>query len=60
MKLPFCPMPLSGELLYSWLARCGRFLGGIGPKALMAAFYGNRSIIATADLPNHIDDFAIP
>ncbi|QGH61343.1 TnsD family Tn7-like transposition protein [Serratia proteamaculans] len=46
------PIPYPEELIYSTIARYGVRMGVISPKQLLEALFGNRSVIATLDLPN--------
>jgi hypothetical protein len=48
------PLPYPEELLYSTVARAGIRHGIASPKQLLDEVYGNRKIIATLDLPNHL------
>ena len=50
------PIPYPDELLYSTIARAGIRHGLISPKQLLEeVFDGNRKVIATLDLPNHLN-----
>lgn len=50
------PIPYPDELLYSTIARAGIRHGLISPKQLLEeVFDGNRKVIATHDLPNHLN-----
>lgn len=51
------PVPYPEELIYSTIARYGVRMGFLSPKQLLDALFGNRSVIATFDLPNSL--FAI-
>lgn len=48
------PKPYPQELLYSTLARSGAHYGETSPKQLLDSVFGDRSVIATVDLPSHI------
>lgn len=49
------PLPYPDELLYSTIARAGIRHGLTSPKQLLdEVFNGNRKIVATLDLPNHL------
>ncbi|MDC7429288.1 TnsD family Tn7-like transposition protein [Acinetobacter baumannii] len=52
------PPPNTNELLYSTIARAGIYHGITSPKQLLDAIFGNRSVIATLDLPSCISDIA--
>ena len=49
------PLPYSDELLYSTIARAGIRQGYTSPKQLLEDVFGSRSVIATVDLPNHLE-----
>lgn len=49
------PLPYRDELLYSVIARYGVHQGIISPKELLDEVYNDRKVVATADLPSHID-----
>ncbi|MCU7863320.1 MAG: TniQ family protein, partial [Candidatus Thiodiazotropha sp. (ex Lucinoma borealis)] len=49
------PIPYSDELLYSTIARAGIHQGIVSPKELLDEVFGNRKIVATLDLPSHLD-----
>ncbi|MBU4516668.1 MAG: TniQ family protein [Pseudodesulfovibrio sp.] len=48
------PMPYPDELLYSTVARAGVHFGITSPKQLLDEVFNNRKVVATADLPSHI------
>ncbi|MAY01213.1 MAG: transcriptional antiterminator [Oceanospirillaceae bacterium] len=49
------PVPYPNELIYSTIARAGIRHGLTSPKQLLnEVFEGNRRVIATLDLPNHL------
>jgi TniQ/Tn7-like transposition protein D len=48
------PVPYRDELLYSVIARAGVHYGETSPKQLLDSVFGNRKVIATVDLPSHI------
>ena len=50
------PTPYANELLYSTIARAGIHDGEMSPKQLLDSVFSNRKVIATVDLPNHIQD----
>lgn len=53
------PPPHPNDLLYSPIARAGIYCCGIlSPKQLLDEVFGNRSVVATLDLPSHISDIA--
>lgn len=49
------PLPYTDELIYSVVARAGAHMGIASPKQLLDTIFGSRSVIATVDLPNHLD-----
>lgn len=49
------PVPYSDELLYSTVARAGVRFGITSPKQLLDAVFNDRKVVATVDLPSHID-----
>lgn len=49
------PVPYPDELLYSTVARAGVRFGITSPKQLLDAVFNNRKVVATVDLPSHID-----
>lgn len=50
------PTPYANELLYSTIARAGIHDGEMSPKQLLDSVFSNRKVIATVDLPSHIQD----
>lgn len=52
------PIPYSEELLYSTIARSGVHDGEISPKQLLEKVFNNRRVIATVDLPSHVQALA--
>jgi hypothetical protein len=52
--LAYFPKAYPGELLYSVLARYHRHVGMPGPMHTLDALFGNRKVIASADLPGHL------
>lgn len=48
------PLPYPNELIYSTVARAGIYLGISSPKQLLDEVYGSRKVIATMDLPCHL------
>lgn len=52
------PIPYSGELIYSTVARAGVRMGITSPKQLLEEVFNNRHVIATVDLPNHLEKIA--
>ncbi|WP_419572094.1 TnsD family Tn7-like transposition protein [Rheinheimera sp.] len=48
------PVPYPNELIYSTVARTGTYLGISSPKQLLEEVYGDRKVIATMDLPCHL------
>ncbi|MEK5752931.1 TnsD family Tn7-like transposition protein [Acinetobacter variabilis] len=49
------PMPYEHELIYSTVARAGIRLAFESPKQLLDAVFENRQVIATVDLPCHLN-----
>ena len=49
------PMPYEHELIYSTVARAGIRLAFESPKQLLDAVFQNRKVIATVDLPCHLN-----
>lgn len=49
------PVPYAEELLYSTVARAGVRQGLTSPKQLLDEVFKSRSVIATIDLPNHLE-----
>lgn len=52
------PLPYPQELLYSTVARAGVHDGETSPKQLLDSVFGDRKVIATVDLPSHIEKIA--
>ncbi len=52
--LGYFPKPFHNELLYSVLARYCVHMGINSPKEALDDLYGNRKVVAVADLPGHI------
>ena len=52
------PIPYSNELLYSLIARAGVHEGETSPKQLLDSVFANRKVIATVDLPCHVESIA--
>jgi hypothetical protein len=52
------PLPYPQELLYSTIARAGVHDGETSPKQLLDSVFGDRKVIATVDLPSHIEKIA--
>ena len=48
-------MPYPDELLYSTIARASVRIGIVSPKQLLDEVFNNRKVIATFDLPSHIE-----
>lgn len=48
------PVPYPNELIYSTVARTGTYMGISSPKQLLDEVYGDRKVIATMDLPCHL------
>jgi hypothetical protein len=51
----FFPTPYPDELLYSILARYHIRSGNLSPKATLRDLFGVSTVVATADLPSHIN-----
>ncbi|MCA4789940.1 TnsD family Tn7-like transposition protein [Acinetobacter towneri] len=49
------PMPYQNELIYSTVARAGIRLALSSPKQLLDEIFQNRKVIATVDLPCHLN-----
>jgi len=49
------PTPYPNELIYSVVARAGVHDGETSPKQLLDLVYNNRKVIATVDLPSHLE-----
>jgi hypothetical protein len=56
--LAYFPKVYPGELLYSVLARYHRHVGSPGPMHTLNALFGNRKVIASFDLPGHLQSLA--
>ncbi len=54
--LKFFPAPYPDELLYSVLARYHLRSGNLGVKATLRELFGSLSVVATIDLPSHLDE----
>lgn len=52
------PLPYPQELLYSTIARSGVHDGETSPKQLLDSVFCDRNVIATIDIPSHIEDIA--
>lgn len=52
------PVPYTNELIYSTVARAGTHFGIESPKELLEEVFGNRKVIATLDLPCHLQKIA--
>lgn len=52
------PLPYPEELLYSTIARAGVHDGDTSPKQLLDKVFNNRKVIATVDLPCHVQAIA--
>lgn len=52
------PVPHQDELIYSTVARAGVYHGIESPKQLLDAVFGDRKVIATIDLPCHLQEVA--
>lgn len=50
------PVPYADELIYSLIARAGAHMGFTSPKQVLEEVFGNRHVIATVDLPNHLEN----
>lgn len=55
MKLP---APHPNELIYSTVARAGVYFGLVSPKQLLDEIFADRKVIATLDLPSHLQSIA--
>jgi hypothetical protein len=49
------PLPYPNELIYSVVARAGVHMGITRPKQLLQEVFLSRSVIATVDLPSHLN-----
>lgn len=56
--LAYFPKVYPGELLYSVLARYYQHVGVPGPMHTLDTLFGNRKVIATFDLPGHLQSLA--
>ncbi len=52
------PVPYPDELLYSTVARAGVHYGITSPKQLLDEVFGDRKVVATVDLPSHVDNIS--
>lgn len=52
------PTPYQNEVLYSLIARAGVHDGEVSPKQLLDSVFVDRKIIATVDLPSHVQCIA--
>jgi len=52
------PLPYPDELIYSLVGRAGIHAGISSPKALLDKLYGDRKVVATIDLPSHLQKIA--
>ncbi|MGZ5010166.1 MAG: TnsD family Tn7-like transposition protein [Methylobacter sp.] len=50
------PVPYADELIYSLVARAGAHMGFTSPKQVLEEVFTNRHVIATVDLPNHLEN----
>ncbi|MBL8203480.1 MAG: TnsD family transposase [Blastocatellia bacterium] len=55
MRLTFFPTPYPDELLYSALARYHLRSGNLSAKETLQELFGSTTVIATIDLPSHLD-----
>lgn len=53
--LAYFPQIHAGELLYSVVARYLRHQGSMGQTAALASLFGRRLVVASLDLPGHLD-----
>lgn len=53
--LGFFPIPYPDELIYSLLARYYAWSANVSPKVALQELFGKTTIIATFDLPSHIE-----
>lgn len=49
------PTPLTDELIYSTIARAGLHHGIQSPKQLLDEVFQDRKVVATLDLPSHLN-----
>ena len=54
--LGFFPTPYPDELLYSVLARYYAWSANVSPKVALQELFGKTTVIATFDLPSHIEN----
>jgi len=54
--LSYFPAPYPDELLYSVLARFSLHIGSPGSVYVSEALFGKRNVVATFDLPGHLDE----
>ena len=52
------PVPYPDELIYSTVARAGVHMGIVSPKMLLDEVFANRKVIATPDLPCHLQNIS--
>lgn len=52
------PLPYRDELLYSTIARHGSHCGIASPKELLFEVFSDTKIIASSDLPSHLQHIA--
>ena len=52
------PVPYPDELVYSMVARAGIYHGITSPKQLLDEVFENRKVIATLDLPCHLQSIS--
>jgi len=52
------PLPYPQELVYSTIARAGVHDGEVSPKQLLDSVFSDRRVIATVDLPSHMEKVA--
>lgn len=55
MKLP---APHLNELIYSTVARAGVYFGLVSPKQLLDEVFADRKVVASLDLPSHLQSIA--
>ncbi len=56
--LAYFPIAYPDELLYSVLARYSLHIGSPGPSSVSEVLFGKRNVVATFDLPGHLDDLS--
>lgn len=49
------PIPYAEELVYGIVARMGVRAGIVSPKQLLDEVFDNRKVIATFDMPSHLE-----